>query len=200
MVITRLEETDKSKVRVYINDEYAFLLTRKDIERYHLNEEQILTDAEYDRILEETIYHRAIEKALSILKFSDRSEVELRNKLFQAEYPPSVIDRVIIYVKEYDYLNDSRFVSSYIRARMNRKSKLMIKTELLQKGISKENIEEAFLREYGEEEEDAEITAIRRAIAKKTSDPETLSPEEKQKLMASLYRKGFDIGKIKHIL
>ncbi len=200
MLITRLDVTEGFKVRVYIDDEFAFLLTEKEIELYRLKEGNVLTDAEYERILEETLYHKVLDKALYILKFADRSEEELRRKLIQAEFPAVLIDRAIIYVKEYGYLDDVRFASSFIRARMNKKSRLMIKNELLQKGISGEVLEKAFQVTYGEEEEDAELAAINKAIAKKTADSKALSYEEKQKLIASLYRKGFDLGKIKHCL
>jgi regulatory protein len=200
MIITRLEGTEGSKIRVYIDEDFAFLLNEKELERYRLKEGIDLSVAEYERILEETIYHKVLDKALYILKFADRSENELRRKLSQAEFPDVLIDRAISYVKEYGYLDDKRFASSFIRVRMNKKSKLMIKNELLQKGISGEILEEAFNEAYEEEEEDAELSAIKKAIAKKTADPEALTYEEKQKLIASLYRKGFDLGKIKQCL
>ncbi len=200
MIITRLEGLEGSKVRVYIDDEFAFLLTEKELERYRLKEGVVLSSAEYERILEETIYHKVLDKALYILKFADRSETELRKKLIQSEFPAALIDRVISYVKEYGYLNDKRFAAAFIRGRMNKKSKLMIKNELLQKGISGDILEEAFYEIYTEEEADVELTAIKKAIAKKTADPEALTYEEKQKLIASLYRKGFDLGKIKQCL
>ncbi len=200
MLITRLEETVGTKIRVYIDYEFAFLLTHKDIATYKLKEGAAITSSEYDRILEETIYQRALEKALSILKLSDRSEAELRNKLSLAEYPIALINRIIEYVKEYGYLDDKRLASFYTNARRNKKSKLMIRTELQQKGVSRDIIEEVFLEAYGLEEEDGELIAIRRAIAKKTADPKALPYEDKQKLIASLYRKGFDLGKINQCL
>jgi regulatory protein len=200
MIITRLEGTEGSKVRVTIDENFAFILTVKELERYGLKEDMELSIVEYERILEETIYHRVLDKALNILKFSDRSEHELRRKLTQAEFPAILIDRAVSYVKMYGYLDDKRFAASFIRSRMNKKSKLMIKNELLQKGISEEILEEAFEETYAEEEEDAELTAIKKAIAKKTKEPDTLTYEEKQKLIASLYRKGFDLGKIKQCL
>jgi regulatory protein len=71
---------------------------------------------------------------------------------------------------------------------------------LIQKGIDKCIIDTVFDDEYGEEQEDAELAAIRKAVAKKTDTPELLSYEQKQKLIASLYRKGFVIDKIKKII
>ncbi len=200
MIITRLEKKEGFKVRVYIDEDFAFVLTEKELECYSLKEGMELSIAEYERILEETIYHRVIDKALNILKFADRSEHELRRKLTQAEFPAALIDRAISYVRMYGYLDDKRFAASFIRSRMNKKSRLMIKNELMQKGISDDVISEAFEEAYAEEDEDAEVTAIIKAIAKKTKDPEALTYEEKQKLIASLYRKGFDLVKIKQCL
>lgn len=202
MVVTQLEDLEKSKVRVYIDDEYAFLLYRKDIEEFGLKEgNEIIYDV-YEKILTDTIYRRAKQKALAILKFMDRTELELRRKLSDAEYPEKIIDRTISYVIEYGYLNDERYALAYIRARMNTKSKLVIRTELLQKGISKDLTERILEEEYEQDEigEDAEMTALRKAIAKKTKSVEDLNMEDKRKLMAALYRKGFDIGKIKQVL
>lgn len=202
MVVTQLEDLEKSKVRVYIDDEYAFLLYRKDIEEFGLKEgNEIIYDV-YEKILTDTVYRRSKQKALAILKFMDRTELELRRKLSDAEYPKKIIDRTISYVIEYGYLNDERYALAYIRARMNTKSKLVIRTELLQKGISKDLTERILEEEYEQDEigEDAEMTALRKAIAKKTKSVEDLNMEDKRKLMAALYRKGFDIGKIKQVL
>ncbi len=205
MIITRLQELEKSRVKVILDDEITFILSQKDMEQYDLREEAFLSDSVYSEIAWNILYPRAQQKALSILKFSDRTEKELRDKLAQAEYPNEITDRVLTYVKAYGYLNEERFAGTYIRARMNRKSKLLIKNELLQKGIDRNILDQVLQEEYSMEEggkpsEDPELTAIRKAIDKKTKDPGKLTYEEKQKLIASLYRKGFNLGKINQIL
>ena len=199
MVVTSLEEIDKNKFKVYIDYHYAFLLYRKDIEVYGLKEEEEITDWEFDKIIEDTVLRRAKQKALAILKFKDRTEQELRGKLSETGYPPEVIDRTITYVMEYGYLNDERFVGAFIRERKNTKSKMVIRMQLVQKGAKKELIDHMLQLEYEESEEgqDAEVIAIQRAIAKKTKNIDGLNFEEKQKIVASLYRKGFSIEKIK---
>jgi regulatory protein len=201
MIITALEELEQKKVKVFIDGEYAFLLYQKDIGRYKLCVGEEIGSALYDEIMEDTVSRRAKQKTLSLLKFMDRTEKELCRKLSEAGYTQEVIDEAIAYVSSYGYLNDERLASSYVRSRMNSKSKMVIKAELLQKGVDGDIIEKVFLEEYGEEEEtDGELNAIRKAIARKTKAPDSLSYEEKQKLIASLYRKGFEIGKIKKIL
>lgn len=201
MIITRLEEMNKSKVRVYIDHEYAFWLYEKDIAYYRLTESTEISEVLYHEIIDKTVLHRAKLKALALLKFSDRTELELRNKLKEAGYKEEVIDRTIDYINGYGYLNEERLASSYVRNRMNSKSKLMIKMELQQKGVSSKVIEEVFREEFENgENEDAELNAIRKVIARKVKSTENLDYETKQKLMASLYRKGFDPEKIKRVL
>lgn len=200
MEITRLEEEQK-KIKVYIDGEYAFLLYPKDIYKFKLSVGEELSQKLYDEILNDTIYFRAKQKALAILKFMDRTELELRQKLSVAGYNEDIIEKTIAYISSYGYINDERLASAYTRARKNSKSKLVIKTELIQKGIEKDIIDSIFQEEYDcKDQEDSEMIALKKAIAKKSSNPESLKYEEKQKLIASLYRKGFDIGKIKQIL
>jgi regulatory protein len=204
MIITRLERTEKSKVRIYIDESYSFWLYEKELEKLPLEEGQSILPEQYTKLIDLLIYPKAIEKALSILKFMDRCEQELRFKLSREEYPEEIIDRVIEYGKHYGYLNDERYATSYVRARKNKKSRLMLKNELMQKGVPREIIHTVLEAEYStEDQEDAEMLAIRKVIAKKTKDPQSLAPEERQKLIASLYRKGFDSDKIfqclKHI-
>jgi regulatory protein len=201
MIITSLEELDKKKVKVYIDGEYAFLLYQKEISHYKLAQEMELSDALYEEIRKSIVLRRAKQKALDILKMQDRTEKELRRKLADAHFTEDIIEEAVAYINSYGYLNDERLAASYVRNRMNIKSKLMIKQELLQKGVDSEVINKVFQEEYGDtQKEDAELTAIKKAVAKKTKDPESLNYEEKQKLIASLYRKGFDLGKIRKIV
>ncbi len=202
MVITSLVEIDKNKYKVYIDHNYAFLLYQKDIDVYGLKEEEEISDYDFNKIIEDTVFRRAKQKALAVLKFKDRTEQELRGKLSETGYPPEIIDRTINYVTEYGYLNDERFVGAFIRERKNIKSKMVIRMQLVQKGAEKELIDRMMRLEYEESEDnqDAELIAIQKAIAKKTKNTKELNFEEKQKLLASLYHKGFSIEKIKREL
>lgn len=202
MVITAFDEKGKSEIKVSIDGEYAFILTRKEIEQLDLAVGMELSAKIYQRICDELVLPRAKQKALGILKFMDRSEKELRKKLADSDFPKEIIEKTIAYVTEYGYLCDERYAASYIRQRIGTKSRLILTTELLQKGIPRELINHIFENEFNDNEEiDYELNAIKKAIAKKTTKGnEELTYEEKQKLMASLYRKGFDPEKIKRVL
>lgn len=169
-----------------LEDSSRFLLYTGDIGRYHLEENMELSQELFSRIMEETLYRRARQKALAVLKRADQSESELRRKLKQSEYPEEIIEKTIAYVYSYHYLNDERYAKNYIRYKSDTKSRRQIVNELRQKGVSKEVVDTVLEETAGDDTE-----AIRRAIRKKTSDVEALEYEQKQKLAAYLYRKGF---------
>lgn len=195
MLITKLEKIDKKRTKVYIDYEYAFLLYPSDIRKYKIEEEQEITVEIYEEILEDTIYRRAKQKALAILKFMDRSESELAAKLKMAHYTEEIVNRTIEYVRSYHYIDDERYATNYIVSRKDTKSRKQIQMELLHKGISKEVIENIFPKNPDNDKE-----ALKKAIRKKTDDIENLSMEQKQKLFASLYRKGFSYEDIARFL
>ncbi|MFW5632343.1 MAG: regulatory protein RecX [Acetivibrio ethanolgignens] len=186
MRIISLEKGRGQKVYVNLEDSSRFLLYTGDIGRYHLEENMELSQELFSRIMEETLYRRARQKAVAVLKRADQSESELRRKLKQSEYPEEIIEKTIAYVYSYHYLNDERYAKNYIRYKSDTKSRRQIVNELRQKGVSKEVVDTVLEETAGDDTE-----AIRRAIRKKTSDVEALEYEQKQKLAAYLYRKGF---------
>ena len=192
MIITKLEEIDKGKVKVYIDNEFYFCLYRKDLMVYQLGEKDIISDLVYQDIYINVLLRRAKQKALAILKYMDRTEQELILKLKQADYTDNIISDVITYIKKYHYIDDLRYAINYIRSKKDTKSKRQTYGELIQKGVTKENIEQAFCEEYEDED-----TALQKAIKKKTNDINNLPEEEKVKLISSLYRKGFQLDSIK---
>ena len=186
MTITRLESIDLKRYKVYIDYEYSFMLYKTDIKKYHIEEEKDISNDVYQEIIEDTVYRRAKKKALDILKYMDRTEAELCSKLKQAYYTDDIISRTVEYVKSYHYIDDERYTRNYIQFKKNTKSKKQIQFELYRKGIDK-NLIERFI----ESDLKSDTIALQKAIHKKTDNPEDLSYKEKQKLIASLCRKGF---------
>lgn len=200
MVITALEHLNGSKIKVYIDYEYGFLLYQKDLYKLDLEEGMELSQQLYDKIIEETIYRRAKQKAMAILLYKDQSEQDLRKKLLDTGYPAFVVDRTIEYVYSFHYLDDRRYATNYVHYNKTKKSKKILKLELQQKGISHSTIDEVLEEEFEHKEGDPEKEAIMKMVHKKTMDVDSLSIEEKQKLIAKIYRKGFDLSKIKKVL
>ena len=208
MRISKLEVVEKIKTKVYIDEEYHFLLYPQDMRLYKLEEGMELTDKEYEKIIKDTVLRRGKQKALTLLEHMDRTEYELILKLKISGYSQSIIDTIIAYVKSYHYIDDARYASQYIRYKKESKSKKQIQMELMQKGIASNFIEIAMDEEYFSEEyfdgkeelEDGpEDIAIKKAIYKKIKEKniDELDEKERTKLMGYLYRKGFSTDLIR---
>lgn len=212
MVITSLEEPEQyrsksagksrksDKIKVYIDGDYTFPLYQSDIRSLDLEEGMELSEEIIERLLESIIFPRAKQKAMDLLKFQDRTEHELRIKLKDQLYPQDIINRTIEYVLSYGYLDDARYASFYIKLRKERKSRKIINYELIKKGIDRDLLERIFIEEYQSNEEDPELTAIKKIVFKFTQNPKELNWEEKQKIIAKLCRKGFDLTIIKRVM
>jgi regulatory protein len=126
------------------------------------------------------------------------------DKLKKDGYQEDMIDKIIEYIDTYHYLDDTRVAGSYIRGRMGYKSKRELEYMLKQKGISEEEIQAAMTENYKNEDGiPQEEIAICKFLQKCHVDEKTvyeLSFEEKQKIAAKLYRKGFASDKIRKML
>lgn len=191
MLVTRLEYIDKKKVKVYLDGEYHFLLYKTELNREQIWEGAELSTSAYENILEHTVLKRAKQKALSLLKHMDRTEAELRRKLKQSCFTDEIIEKTILYIQSFHYIDDVRYATAYVETRKNKKSRKQIFMELCRKGIAQETARQV-LEGFGAEDE-----AVLRELHKKTEDINALSYMEKQKLAASLYRKGFEAEIIK---
>ena len=188
MIITNIEAATNAKYKVYIDGEYAFILYKKELSRYHIAAGQELEEGDWQKIRTEVIGKRAKLRALHLLNDMGRTEAQLRQKLERDGYTTDVVEEAVSYVKSFGYINDENYARIYIDSRKNRKSRKEIFANLLQKGIDREVVDRVFEECY--EGEDAR-KAIAQILKKKHYDPETADRKETQKILGYLSRKGF---------
>ena len=194
MQVTDIVYTENKKYLVYLNDAPAFELYKSEIKSCLIEKGQDLSYEQQQYILEHVIGKRAKKRAMHILEKHDKTEQQLRDKLLENRYPQSCIDLAVDYVKSYGYINDKAYAERYVEYRSSTKSRKRIRQELLAKGISGQIIDEIFEREELEE-----LPVIEKLILKKNSSPWELTKEERQKLIMSLMRKGFDYQNIERV-
>ena len=105
--------------------------------------------------------------------------------------PQDAQEEAISYVKSYHYIDDRQYAMDYIEYHQESKTKQKLLQSLMSKGLSKELILECFDEIVGDRKKELEEEQILKILRKKNYDPEQWTFEEKQRLMASLYRKGF---------
>ena len=122
MIVSQLVEISYSRYKVFIDDEFAFVLYKGELSRYGLRPGTELSAAVYQEILTDVVLKRAKKKALLLLEQMDRSEANLREKLRQGLYPEQVIEEAIAYVKSFGYINDEDYIRRFVESRKGQKS------------------------------------------------------------------------------
>lgn len=190
MIITSIEPYyKKDTYKIEIDYDFAFWLYKSEVKKYNLEENKELPYILYEELLYKVVLYRAKQKALNILKYMDRTEKELYEKLKLAGYNQLVISKAMDYVYKYQYLDDRRFTKQYIFNNSKRKSTKQLKLELMRKGITDELIQEFLSSE-------SEIEALENTISKKLKNKTKVTDQEKQKIASYLYRKGFQKDEI----
>lgn len=185
MLIQSIKQITKYRFKI-LTEENCFVLSFRNLHKYGLEEGGNLSVETYEEIKKECLLPSAKRKAMDLLLKMDQSEKELRRKLSLKHYPSEVVDEAISYVKKFNYINDERYAKNYVSYRSSGKSKKQVKMELQRKGIEKEKAEELILENIDEEE------AIDKLIKKKLGSKTELDQVEMRKLMAYLYRRGFE--------
>ena len=198
MKITDIKEYKKGKFEIYLNDAFAFILYRGEIKQYEIDKGKDLSDECYEKIVNNLLKKRAIKRAMNLLLKNDFTEKKLREKLSDNRYPEECIKSAIDYVKSYHYVDDRRYAHGFIASKAQTLSRNVIRNKLIEKGISKDIIESEFYEFYENDplNEKIEDELIKKLIIKKCHGVYDLEFDDRQKLFASIYRKGFSIEKI----
>ncbi|MBR6397073.1 MAG: RecX family transcriptional regulator [Lachnospiraceae bacterium] len=201
ITVEKITKSGKQYFEVLLSSGYKLNMYSSELRKFGVKEGCELTDERFFEIKHTCVTVRARKKVLSLLEMCDRPEGELRSKLRLKGYDEEAIDDAIEYAKKFGYIDDTRYAKNYISFNLGLKNKTKIIYGLTAKGIKKDLAlklyEEAV--EETDREEDPEMEALLKEIRKKTRGGE-LTYEEKTKLSASLYRKGFSLTLIKKAL
>ena len=191
MLVTQISEVSKSRFRIYLDGQFAFILYKGELRQFQIKEDQELSEESYRQIMTQILPRRAKLRSMNLLQSRDYTRRQLEDKLRQGEYPDACIEEAIAYVESYGYIDDRRYAREFIEYNMQAKSRTRIETDLMRKGIAKDVIREAFteLENLGVEQD--EMSMICDLLKKKKYCADTASRQEQQKMYGFLYRKGF---------
>lgn len=195
MTVTAIVPVDKRKCKVFLGEDFAFVLYKSEAARFHIEEENDLSEQTYEKIKEEILLKRARDRALYLLQSQGRTKAEMIQKLQKDGYPDDVIREVMSFLEEYHFVDDSSYTENYIHVNKSRKSSRQIVFELQQKGVDKDTISRMF-----EEAPINEDDTVRVLLKKKTGGQIPADWKERQKLAAFLGRKGFSFDVIQRVL
>ncbi|KOA20187.1 regulatory protein RecX [Clostridium homopropionicum DSM 5847] len=200
-IITKIElcKKNKNRVNIYIDEEFAFACSI-DLVYYHSIEKgkkvnlKLLND-----VIEEDNYIKGKNHALKILEKSYKSEKEISDKLIIKGYDLKTVERIIDFLKEYDFINDEKLAERYIEEKRSSNGKNKIKFMLMKKGIREEIINQKLNCMEENLEEDGALKLARKKYESliKSEDNNVII---KKKLSQYLLRRGYNWEDVKKIL
>lgn len=201
MQIESIEPISKDRSRIKLDTGEDFVLYKGELRLLKLKEQSLLPEETYNTIMTLVLPKRAKLRAMNLLKVRPYTEYELHKKLKDGGYPEDVLMNALEYVKSYGYINDKQYAIDFIKSQTERRSKKELILKLQMKGIEKSDIEYAMDATYGGESDDCfetsfnEEEVVLKTLKKKGVTGEE-SYEEKQKLLAYFYRRGFDMDSV----
>lgn len=197
MIVTGIEEMTKSRSRVFLDGEFAFVLYKGELRRYHVKCGEELSKTDEELILSEILPKRARRRAMNLLLKKDYTTAKLREKLREGGYPERVVENALDYVSAFHYTDDLRYALDYILCHQEDRSKRRIEQDLKGKGVPQDIVEKAWEQWEQDGGEQDELGMIKKLLRKRGYDSENASVAERQKEYAFLMRKGFSSENIR---
>ena len=193
-IITKIEQQkNKNRVNIFIDGSFFCGLFTETAVLFGLKVGKVIDENKINEAIRESEQKRAFEKSLDYLSDRLHSKRELTNKLLKKGFDKNSIDGAINKLEEYGYINDSTFAKSYI-SQNSKYSKAQLKAKLISKGIDR-GIIDYNLSEFFNE--DSEFELCKQQAVKYLKSKKSGEKNLKQKLTASLARKGFSFDNIK---
>ena len=195
-VITKIEVQKRTTERfnIYIDkghgEEYGFSVDQVTLIKHGLQKGLEFDDVELANILYDEEVQKAYLYAITYLSHQMRTKQEVEEQLRKKEIGQAIISEVVSKLLRDRYINDKEYASAYVRthSNVNQKGPIVIRRELLSKGISDVMITHS-LQEYPREKQIENALVL--IEKKKKSYQKHSFLQMKQKLEEMLVRKGY---------
>ena len=155
------------------------------------DDERVITDPERSR-------ERTMSRAVKLLAAKPRSIGELRERLLEKNWTNAeIVSRVLERLKEYSYLDDTKFASDLALSKLRQKpqGKRRLQQSLSKKKLSKEDVETALVSAFEKMPETELIDAVIAKRLRLKGKPE--NRDDTKKFYSHLMRQGFDFDLIR---
>ncbi len=141
------------------------------------------------QVIKQETQRKALEKALRLLSYRDRTRSEIRKRLLGDDFPEEIVDDVVGQLLGMGYLDDQKFSRDWVKARTIAKpmGRTRLAWELRAKGVDVPAVEEAL----ESLDENAEYELALSLARKKAEKSDTGDRAFRTRTAAFLRRRGF---------
>ena len=183
---------DKKRCNIFIDGRFCCGLTLETTVKNRLKVGQTVTVEQLSQMQLESEKNTALDKALTHVSATRKTEKQVRDFLAGKGYLPMVIDYVMEKMRGYNFVNDSEYAEAYVDFSAAKKGVKLIKMELKNRGVAEADIDAALESVDEETQVQSALAILQKYMRSKTSDKETL-----MKAFRYLLGKGFfyDVAK-----
>ena len=178
---------DKKRCNIFIDGRFCCGLTLETTVKNRLKVGQTVSVEQLSQMQLESEKNTALDKALTHVSATRKTEKQLRDFLAKKGYLPTVIEYVLEKMRGYNFVNDGEYAEAYVDFSAAKKGTRLIKMELKSKGVAEEDIDAALSGVTEETQVQAALVILQKYMRFKTADRETLA-----KAFKYLLGKGFD--------
>lgn len=198
MIVESIRPVTKKRSAVCVEGQPVIVLYNGELSRYHICENGEISEAVWEEITV-VLIRRSRKRALNLLLKSDRTRKQLMEKLNADGYPEPIAEQAVAYAESFGYINDYRYAERYLNGPGARKSRTVIRMELMRKGVDAELIEKVLAEQEGMPEQEEREKA--RQLARKRLGPShLLDRKEYRRAYGYLARRGFAASDILAVL
>lgn len=177
---------DKTRCNVFVDGRFCCGLTLEAVVKNRLKVGQIITPQQLAEIQMDSEKNTALDKALTHLSATRKTQKQIRDFLQKKGYLPTVIEYVIEKLRGDGFLNDGEYAEAYVEQAAKRKGGRLIRIELRGKGLADAEIDGALEGLDEQTEQQTALAVLQKYMRGKSADVQTL-----QKAYRHLMGKGF---------
>ncbi len=187
-VITAIapQKKDKQRCNLSIDGRFYCGMQFETVVKFRLKVGMSVSEEELAAMQFESEKQTALDKALTHITATMKTERDVRSFLHKKGYLEDVSDYVVEKMKEYGFLDDAVYAARYAESARGRKGGRLIALELKRKGVPDGDIEAA-VGALGDETESARAQLAKYLRGKDLSDRATL-----RRAFSYLLSKGYD--------
>ena len=145
-----VQKKDKQRYSLFVDGEFFSGVSMETVIKHHLKVGLELDKKELAEILYVTEKEKALKKALDYVSKALKTKRQVKEYLLTKEFSEEIVFNVLDKLIDYVFINDYNYCLRYIEAYSKTQGRKLMEYKLMLKGVSKTDIEKAFMEVDGE--------------------------------------------------
>lgn len=194
------QKRNQNRFSIYIDGKYAFSIDYDTLDGSHIHIGDTVSDDEKKVLIQKDEFSRVRDYAHTLLSYRDRTEYEIKTRLFDKGFHAGTIREVLEFLKSRNLIDDKSFAGKWVDNIFTSRpmGRMRVEHELKKRRINEDIIQEVCDKRLGQ---DTEYELARKAAEKKLNSLKSYPGEiARKRLFSFLRNRGFDFEIIRDLM